>query len=53
MWMHGLPAGFCNQPAYGEQTQVGKTKYPHYVPGLACYAHGGPKKSLDNKDDKF
>ena len=55
MWSNGLPAGFCDKPAYGERPN-GETfrtpggihrvdgKYGGYVPGLACPAHGGPPK---------
>jgi len=43
MWCNGLPAGFCDEPAYGEPTKDGKLRYSGYVPGLACYSHGGPK----------
>ena len=56
MWMGGSPAGFCNDPAYGERpepdhywidayTQERKrsdNKYDGYVPALACPGHGGP-----------
>ena len=43
MWCNGLPAGFCDEPAYGTQTEEGKRRYPRYVPALACFGHGGPK----------
>ena len=59
MWCMGLPAGFCNEPAYGKPTEsrtfrnvhTGEIqredgRYAGYVPGLACPAHGGP----DNAD---
>jgi hypothetical protein len=55
MWAHGCPAGFCDQPAYGDRppgrewrdAYTGEMKrfdgrYNGYVPGLACPAHGGP-----------
>lgn len=45
MWMNGLPAGFCNEDAYGEPTKSGRLRYPHYVPFLACSGHGGPAKA--------
>lgn len=35
----GMPAGFCDSPAYGEQLEK---KWRFYVPYLACPAHGGP-----------
>lgn len=55
MWMNGMPAGFCDEPAYGEPTPCktfrdayGKLRrtdgrYAGYVPYLACPGHGGPK----------
>lgn len=46
MWMNGVPAGFCDDIAYGELQRF-DGKYSGYVPYLACPAHGGPyKKSL-------
>jgi len=51
MWCNGLPAGFCDAPAYGKQEQR-QRRYgnwergywrPAYAPALACYNHGGPK----------
>lgn len=55
MWCQGLPAGFCDQPAYGkpepDQCRYGgwdrnqRRWIPRYVPGLACYVHGGPQES--------
>lgn len=51
MWMHGCPAGFCDEPAYGPQTKQYKDSFrymdsryyrPVYCSGLACQAHGGP-----------
>lgn len=57
MWRMGLPAGFCDEPAYGnyipgETFRNGWTgerqrfdgKYTGYVPALACPNHGGPEK---------
>lgn len=46
MWRNGLPAGFCNELAYGEPTPEGKLRYTGYVPGLACFGHGGPKNKI-------
>lgn len=52
MWMNGCPAGFCDAPAYGEQTQAYRDRFkyldprqvrPAFAPGLACPAHGGPE----------
>jgi len=55
MWSGGMPAGFCDNDAYGKPTpcetfrnpHTGETmrmdgKYAGYVPYLACPAHGGP-----------
>jgi hypothetical protein len=43
MWMNGCPAGFCDEPAFGEPVKVcGRCKYDGYVPFLACPNHGGP-----------
>ena len=54
MWLNGMPAGFCDCAAYGEELPYktycdhsGKTrrydgKTIHYILGLACPAHGGP-----------
>ena len=42
MWRGGIPAGFCDKPAYGEQ-EAGQDRYKGYCGGLACYGHGGPK----------
>jgi hypothetical protein len=52
MWCGGLPSGFCDNDAYGEQTREylsrfprwNKYRQPAYAPGLACGAHGGPKE---------
>ena len=64
MWSGGLPAGFCDELAYGKQVPdcgrggdygpgwrdgrwySGGVWNPVYCSGLACYAHGGPAKSL-------
>jgi len=54
MWWNGMPAGFCNEPAYGRQEPgqqryvdwVNGIMYPGYCGGLACYAHGGPKSRV-------
>jgi len=35
----GMPAGFCDEPAYGPQNPI----LPDvYCAGLACIRHGGP-----------
>lgn len=53
MWMNGMPAGFCDEPAWGAQTKEylesfryidPQFKKPSYAPGLACPHHGGPKE---------
>lgn len=49
MWMRGCPAGFCDKPAFGEQTTVGKQQYDGYVPGLACVHHGGPTNPKEDQ----
>ncbi len=59
MWMNGLPAGFCDEPAYGvppkteyyrdSQGHMARVdgKYHGYVPGLACRGHGGPENNIE------
>ena len=56
MWCNGIPAGFCDNEAYGIQVKcetfrnnAGELmrldgKYAGYIPALACPAHGGPEK---------
>lgn len=51
MWSDGVPAGFCDNEAFGDQTtnylacwRWNRNNRPSYAPGLACPAHGGPKK---------
>lgn len=57
MWIQGMPAGFCDEPAYGErppsktfmnyafgEMQREDGRYNGYVPALACPCHGGPGK---------
>jgi hypothetical protein len=46
MWSGGCPAGFCDEPAYGEQVppEPWQRGLPRaYAPGLACPGHGGPQ----------
>jgi hypothetical protein len=56
MWMNGVPAGFCDEPAFGKYIDGESFHNPHthgrvrfdgkytgYVPYLACPGHGGPK----------
>jgi hypothetical protein len=56
MWMGGCPAGFCDNPAYGERPTCREWRnvysgewmredgrFSGYVPGLACPIHGGPR----------
>lgn len=56
MWRWGVPAGFCDEPAYGvrlpckewRNAYTGEMvrddgRYSGYVPGLACPTHGGPR----------
>lgn len=60
MWANGGPAGFCDDPAFGERPHSPTRYLPHlkktvrddnrysgYVPGLACPAHGGPDTAED------
>lgn len=44
MWSgYGMPAGFCDRPAYGKQrTPRFRGDDLPYTPGLACEHHGGP-----------
>lgn len=64
MWGQGVPAGFCDKPAYGVRPEclqyrdrnTGKIyrtdgKYSGYIPGLACPAHGGPEKPIVYKQE--
>ena len=52
VWQYGYPAGFCDKPAYGEQTESylsrffvwDKYRRPAFASGLACPDHGGPKQ---------
>ena len=59
MWMGGVPAGLCDEPAFGEQEKEqerhgkwlvngnrgpGPRWYPGYCGGLACHRHGGPEE---------
>ena len=56
MWMGGLPAGFCDEDAYGKYIPGDTFRHPNgdiirfdgkyagYVPHLACPGHGGPKR---------
>ncbi len=37
-----MPAGFCDEAAFGAQTTEGALGFNGYVPGLACPKHGGP-----------
>jgi len=47
MWMGGLPAGFCDEPAYGKP-EGRFNAYDGYVPSLACFSHGGPENKSDD-----
>lgn len=42
MWCGGVPAGFCDDNAYGEPDPERRHIYSGYVPFLACPGHGGP-----------
>ncbi len=60
MWSGGLPADFCNEPAYGPQEKDQRRSGEYlqgrwcasYVPFWACYAHGGPKEPADASVDR-
>lgn len=51
-WSGGMPAGFCDEPAYGpqepDQRRYGRWQNGRWLPGyssaLTCYGHGGPKE---------
>lgn len=58
MWSGGLPAGYCDKPAYGEYIEgetfkdawTGEVRrfdgvYRGYVSGPCCPDHGGPQKT--------
>ncbi|KAA6329684.1 hypothetical protein EZS27_021532 [termite gut metagenome] len=57
MWRCGMPAGFCDEPAYStrpesreymnycaREYQRDDNRYNGYVPALACPVHGGERK---------
>ena len=49
MWCNGLPAGFCDRPAYSLPIRkVGYYEngkfFLQYCPALVCPAHGGKEK---------
>lgn len=47
MWSDfGMPAGFCDKPAYGETTEEGRRRYSKYISYLACPRHGGPTEKV-------
>ena len=63
MWSNGIPAGFCNKPAYGKRPPCDEWrdaytgelrrhdgKFNGYVPDLACPDHGGPESMFTNED---
>ena len=52
MWDgYGMPAGFCDEPAYGEQTEENRKVNTSYIPFLACPCHGGPKSNTNVEKD--
>lgn len=58
MWSMGIPAGFCDRPAYGKQIPkekwpFGDLQYDGYVPGLACPGHGGPRTRVFKDGNKW
>lgn len=65
MWMAGCPAGFCDAPAYGKQTEKYRAGFrmfnhidpryrpqPSYAPGLACSDHGGPEAPSAERQER-
>jgi len=63
MWSGGCPAGFCDEPAYGEQERE-QERYgqwmhhpyrwaPGYSSGLACFNHGGPASRVFRDGDSW
>lgn len=65
MWCVGVPAGFCDEPAFGERPPGTSYRrwdgfeyrddglYAGYVPGLACPKHGGPKLVTQKDGDAW
>ena len=65
MWCQGVPAGFCDNEAYGERLKsksfrdnIGRLRrvdgrYSGYIPFLACPGHGGPKIRVFMDGDQF
>lgn len=61
MWCNGMPAGTCDNPAYGERPPAvthrrwdgfewrDDGRYPGFVPGLACELHGGPPAPISDE----
>jgi hypothetical protein len=58
MWINGCPAGFCDQPAWGNQ-EANQMRYgswhnskwiPGYSSALTCYNHGGPEKQKETNE---
>lgn len=57
MWGGGLPAGFCDNEAYGERPRCKEFRgsdgvlrridglYDGHIPFLACPGHGGPQEN--------
>ena len=43
MWRCGVPAGFCDNDAFGPPQK----NVDFYVPALACPGHGGPSRKED------
>ncbi len=65
MWCCGMPAGFCDEPAYGKRVPTkwyrdanGRVfpadgRYEGYVPALACPSHGGPVSRVFMDGDQW
>lgn len=65
MWSVGVPAGFCDKPAYGKQCNVERIRLPDgrlitvdgsyegFAPALACPVHGGPRSRVYRDGNKW
>ncbi len=51
MWCMGVPAGFCDNDAYGKQ--LDRFIDRAYAPFLACPAHGGPATRVFKDGDSY
>ncbi len=46
MWIGGIPAGFCDRPAFGVSANPD-------APFLACQCHGGPQEKPPATEARF